>query len=182
LVLFYTWPLKHWALGELAVLLAWGPLMTAGSYFVLTATMTWPVVLVALVYGIGPTLVILGKHIDKAQEDSMKGVHTLPVVIGERRARLLSNALLACQWLLLGSLLIVDLKYFPLLLCLLAAKPAKACWQALLSERPKDRPHDYSAEVWPLWFSAYTFRYTRAFGGSLVLSLAAILLLSLALT
>jgi len=33
LLLFYTWPLKQWGLGELAVLLVWGPLMV-GFLFV----------------------------------------------------------------------------------------------------------------------------------------------------
>jgi hypothetical protein len=32
-VLFYTWPLKYIGLGELTVLLVWGPLMVGGGYF-----------------------------------------------------------------------------------------------------------------------------------------------------
>ena len=35
-VLFYTWPLKGLGLGELAVLMVWGPLMIGGGYYVLT--------------------------------------------------------------------------------------------------------------------------------------------------
>ncbi len=30
-VLFYTWPLKYIALGEIAVLIVWGPLMVGGD-------------------------------------------------------------------------------------------------------------------------------------------------------
>jgi 1,4-dihydroxy-2-naphthoate octaprenyltransferase len=171
LVVFYTWPLKHWALGELAVLLAWGPLMTAGSYYVLTATLNWQILLVSLVYGVGPTLVILGKHIDKAAEDNQKGVHTLPVVIGERRARYLSIGLLISQWLLLASLVVFDTYFLPLVICLLALPPARASFSALLHKRPTERPADYPAAAWPLWFSAYTFRYTSHFGSWLILAL-----------
>ena len=35
-VLFYTWPLKYFALGEIAVLIVWGPLMIGGGYYVIT--------------------------------------------------------------------------------------------------------------------------------------------------
>ncbi len=42
-VLFYTWPLKYIALGEVAVLLVWGPLMIGGGYYVL-ARGNWNVV------------------------------------------------------------------------------------------------------------------------------------------
>ena len=38
-VLFYTWPLKYIAMGELAVLIVWGPLMIGGGYYVLTGSM-----------------------------------------------------------------------------------------------------------------------------------------------
>ena len=34
-----------------------------------------------------PTTVIFGKHIDKLREDKAKGIHTLPVIIGEKAAR-----------------------------------------------------------------------------------------------
>jgi 1,4-dihydroxy-2-naphthoate octaprenyltransferase len=32
-VIFYTWPLKYIGMGEIAVLLVWGPLMVGGGYF-----------------------------------------------------------------------------------------------------------------------------------------------------
>jgi len=35
-VLFYTFPLKYIGLGELALLVIWGPLMVGGGYYVLT--------------------------------------------------------------------------------------------------------------------------------------------------
>ena len=46
-MLFYTWPLKYIGLGELAVILVWGPLMIGGGYYVHhraveTGTWCWP--------------------------------------------------------------------------------------------------------------------------------------------
>jgi 1,4-dihydroxy-2-naphthoate octaprenyltransferase len=46
-VLFYTWPLKYLALGEVAVLLVWGPLMIGGGYYVLAHEWDWNVVVQA---------------------------------------------------------------------------------------------------------------------------------------
>ena len=34
-LLFYTWPLKYLALGELSIFLIWGPILVAGVYSVL---------------------------------------------------------------------------------------------------------------------------------------------------
>jgi len=51
-VLFYTWPLKYIALGEIAVLIVWGPLMIGGGYYVLTSSWDWNVVLGSLPYAL----------------------------------------------------------------------------------------------------------------------------------
>ena len=68
-VLFYTWPLKYIGLGELAVLIVWGPLMVGGGYYCITGEWSWPVVLASIPYALGPVTVIFGKHIDKSKDD-----------------------------------------------------------------------------------------------------------------
>jgi 1,4-dihydroxy-2-naphthoate octaprenyltransferase len=42
-VLFYTWPLKYYGLGEPAVLLVWGPLMVGDTYYVTAGQWSWAV-------------------------------------------------------------------------------------------------------------------------------------------
>jgi 1,4-dihydroxy-2-naphthoate octaprenyltransferase len=59
-VFFYTWPLKYIGMGELAVLIVWGPLMIGGGYFVITGTWDWNVVIASLPYAFGVTTVIFG--------------------------------------------------------------------------------------------------------------------------
>jgi 1,4-dihydroxy-2-naphthoate octaprenyltransferase len=86
-VLFYTWPLKYIAMGEIAVLTVWGPLMIGGGYYVLTGVWNWNVVWASLPYVLGVTTVIFGKHIDKMLIDKAKRIFTLPVLIGEKAAR-----------------------------------------------------------------------------------------------
>src|SRR5437764_2166124 len=86
----YTAPplrLKKRGLGELDVLLVWGPLMIAGTYYAATGTLPWQVWPASLPYGLLCTAVLMGKHIDKLPLDAAAGVRTLPVILGERRAR-----------------------------------------------------------------------------------------------
>jgi hypothetical protein len=45
LLLFYTWPLKQWGLGEPAVLLTWGSLMVGGSHLAASGDWQWSVCL-----------------------------------------------------------------------------------------------------------------------------------------
>jgi 1,4-dihydroxy-2-naphthoate octaprenyltransferase len=72
-VLFYTWPLKYIALGEISVLLVWGPLMIGGGYFAITGVWSWTVVLASLPYALGVTGVIFGKHIDNKYPHPARG-------------------------------------------------------------------------------------------------------------
>ncbi|MDZ7685509.1 MAG: prenyltransferase [Gammaproteobacteria bacterium] len=174
-VVFYTWPLKHVGLGELAVLIVWGPMMIAGGHFVLTGSMTISVFILSVIYGIAPTLVILGKHIDKASQDAPLGIRTLPVLLGDRQARLLSAPLLGCQWGLSAALA----TQWPWLLLALASIPA--AWglgNKLMREQPETRPEHYPAQLWPLWFSAFSFRYARSFGACTITALAITALVS----
>lgn len=169
-VLFYTWPLKHFALGELSVLLVWGPLITGGSYFVIAGTMSLEVVLISIVCGIGPTLVIMGKHIDKYVDDCEKGIFSLPVLIGLTASRNLTIVLLLIQWLLACMLVLVSNAWW-LLVCLLTLPAAVSLFQNLRADAPDSRPDDYPGDVWPLWHAAFAFRYCGYFGLSMIVGL-----------
>ena len=148
-VLFYTWPLKHLALGELAVLLVWGPLLAGGSYFVLTESINATVLLVSFLAGIGPTLVILGKHIDKYEHDHDRGIRTLPVVIGQPASQWLTLSLIAVHWLLV---LVLAVRGMPAVsICLITLPALRSLIISLLSTPPSSRPRDFPEEVWPPW-------------------------------
>ncbi len=87
---FYVAPpirLKHHGLGEPGVLIVWGPLMIGGTFLAATGSVAPWVLLVSIPYALLVTSVLFGKHIDKIQADSKLGVRTLPVILGEARAR-----------------------------------------------------------------------------------------------
>src|SRR5512135_2583520 len=90
ILLFYTYPLKYVGIGELSIFLIWGPLMIGGVFFVLTGTWSWLVLLASLPVGLNVVTINLGKHTDKLKEDRLKGVRTLPVLLGETAARYLT--------------------------------------------------------------------------------------------
>lgn len=169
-VLFYTYPLKYIALGELSVLLVWGPLMIGGGYFVITGVWSWTVVLASLPYALGVTGVIFGKHIDKYEMDKERGIHTLPVVIGERPARYMLVVMLILQYVLTLALVIAG--YFTLLMAavVLAIPTFRQIWPMFGAPKPAEKPADYP-DVWPNYFVAAAFIHNRAFGVWFMLAL-----------
>jgi 1,4-dihydroxy-2-naphthoate octaprenyltransferase len=162
-VLFYTWPLKYIALGEIAVLIVWGPLMIGGGYYVITGTWDWRVVVASLPYALGVTSVIFGKHIDKYALDKARGIHTLPVVIGERRSRGVVVALMALQYLSVAYLVLTRYLTPVLLLVLLALPTLSHILPMFRRPRPDEKPDDFP-DVWPNYFVAAAFAHNRAFG------------------
>jgi len=162
-VLFYTWPLKYIGLGEPAVLAVWGPLMVGGSYYVSTGTWSEEAAWLGLLYGLGPTSVLFGKHIDKLELDRDKGVRTLPVLLGPLLARRTAQAVLIAQYVGCLALVVAGQEHW-LLLIVFANLPSLArVLKALNSDKPQHKPERYPERIWPLWFSAYAFAHTRRF-------------------
>jgi 1,4-dihydroxy-2-naphthoate octaprenyltransferase len=169
---FYVAPpikLKHRGLGEPGVFVVWGPLMIAGTYFVATGTLPGWVWIASLPYAILVTTVLFGKHIDKISADTAKGIRTLPVILGEARARRVAQALMIAFYpIVIGSALVgwvgpfVLLVVFGIPLLLLVLRQFSV-------PRPETPPHSYVG--WPLWFVGGAFRHTRRAGGLLILGL-----------
>ncbi|MBW2240447.1 MAG: prenyltransferase [Deltaproteobacteria bacterium] len=172
-VLLYTWPLKYIGLGEPAVLAVWGPLMVGGGYYVITGEWSTPVAWASVAYALGPTAVLFGKHIDKLTEDKAKGIHTLPVILGEAASRWFVVGMLVAQ---LGVVVyLVATGYFhPVMLLALAAAPSlKRVLEVYSKPRPTEPPADLPKGVWPLYLVATAFWYNRRFGGLFLLALVA---------
>jgi 1,4-dihydroxy-2-naphthoate polyprenyltransferase len=163
-VLFYTFPLKYIGMGELAVLLVWGPLMIGGGYYVITGFWDWNVVLAGLPYALGVTGVIFGKHIDKLEGDKAKKIYTLPVLLGERSARLLLLGMTVLQYLLVFYLVITRF-FTPAMLVVVLAYPVLRMVAAVyLKVRPQEPPAEYPKDAWPLWYVSFAFIHNRRFG------------------
>lgn len=169
---FYVAPpikLKHHGLGEPGVFIVWGPLMIAGTYFVATGTLPGWVWVDSLPYAILVTTVLFGKHIDKIAADTAKGIRTLPVILGETKARVVAQGLMIAFYpIVIASALIGWIGPFVMLVVLGIPMLLKVLRQ-FSAPRPETPPHSYVG--WPLWFVGSAFLHTRRAGGLLILGL-----------
>ena len=152
---FYVAPpirLKHHGLGEPGVFLVWGPLMVGGTFLAATGTIAPWVLLVSVPYALLVTSVLFGKHIDKIEADTKLGVRTLPVILGEARARVVG------QWLMILfyplTLVAVLAGWIgPWVLLVVLGDPAAARCAGRSSASPSRRArHPAPERGWPLWF------------------------------
>jgi 1,4-dihydroxy-2-naphthoate octaprenyltransferase len=170
ILLFYTYPLKYVGIGELSIFLIWGPMMIGGVYYVLTGDWSWAVILASIPVGLNVVTINLGKHTDKLREDKVKGVRTLPVLVGEPAARYITMAAIVLSYLLIIYLVFIPLFFTPLmLLVIFAYKPAQVAIERLSQARPAEAPAGYP--IWPRWFSTVCFVHNRVFSNYFVLGL-----------
>src|SRR5699024_7541448 len=171
-LLFYAYPLKILALGELSIFLIWWPLMIGGVYYVLTSHWSWLVILASLPIGLVVAAVNVGKHTDKRFDDVERGMRTLPVVIGETASRYLTMAMSLLAYVIVIFMIFGLSSVTPvMLLILLAIQPALPALRRLSWPRPAERPADYPAAVWPRWYSTVCFVHDKAFSNWFVIAL-----------
>jgi 1,4-dihydroxy-2-naphthoate polyprenyltransferase len=170
----YTAPpvrLKKHGLGEPTVLVVWGPLMVGGAYYAATGLFPFGIFVASLAYALLCTAVLMGKHIDKVPWDAPDGMHTLPVLLGEGRARVLTQGMMVAFYVLV--VLLVGMGTLPIaaLIVLLALPKLAKVWGPFSQPKPAVPPENFP--IWPLWFAALAFVHTRRAGGLLVLGLIA---------
>jgi 1,4-dihydroxy-2-naphthoate polyprenyltransferase len=148
----------------------WGPLMVAGTYYSAVGTVPWEVWAASIPYGLLCTALLMGKHIDKLPWDEPAGVRTLPVVLGEPRARAVTQALMAGFYVAVAACVAIGALPWPTLAVVGALPLLRRAVRALRRPRPERPPSWFP--VWPLWFAAFAFVHTRRAGGLLVAGLA----------
>ena len=199
-VLYVAKPLrlKSLGLGEIGIFLVWGPLMVGGAFWALagnvaTEAQLQQAMLVSVPYGLTVMAVVMGKHMDKHDDDSRKRIHTLPVLLGLRGAAWLTQLLIwaffpICFWLALPAdgplvgggghpFMALPLLALPrAMLCVrrlgepVPATPQEAfriAFDAMPPEMTKGRtPDDPPDEypIWPLWYVAWAFHFVKLGG------------------
>jgi 1,4-dihydroxy-2-naphthoate polyprenyltransferase len=162
--------LKNRGLGEPGVFLIWGPLMIGGTYFAAAGRLPWQVIVASIPYGLLVMAVLMGKHIDKLPWDGPRKVGTLPYLLGEKLARRVTQVLMVGFLVVVVGMVIFRALPVPTLLVLLAVPRLGEVLRNYSRPRPDEPPPDYP--VWPLWYVAAAFVYTRRAGGLLVVGLA----------
>lgn len=169
----YTWPLKHIGLGEAAALIVWGPLMIGGGYYAMGGEWSWEVVVAGLPYAIGVTAVLVAKHIDKHDNDTRRGIRTLPVLIGHGPARILVLAMVTIQYLIVAGLVATGRFAWPILAVIGALPLLRYLTLVFANQTPETPPDGYPESAWPLWYVSFAFVHNRRFGALFVTGLLA---------
>jgi len=164
-------PLKTVGFGEFAVLIVWGPLMVGGGYAMITGQLSVNAMLASLPYGLGVMTILVGKHIDQMNFDRGKNIQTLPVLLGESRARAFNVAAIVSIYAIVVALVgLGRLTPFALAIVLAAPRAVHAV-RLMNSPRPAGPPDGYVG--WPLWYHRACLQHNRLFGWAYIGGLAA---------
>lgn len=171
--------LKSIGLGEIAAFLVWGPIMIAGGYYVITGKLSIFPFLVSIPYGIGVMSILLGKHIDQIDFDSSVKQKTLPVLIGEKKSRILIALLVLLMYAFSTIIVLLtrNLLLMPVLVVFLNIPQLVKSVRGFLSKRPEYPPSGYVG--WPLWYHRFALVHNRRFGWLYIFGLFLAALVSL---
>jgi 1,4-dihydroxy-2-naphthoate octaprenyltransferase len=111
----------------------------------------------------------MGKHIDKLPYDRPAGTHTLPVLLGEGRAKAITQAMMIAYYIGVTALVVVGELPWPALVTFAALPMLIKTMREYAKPKPTEAPKDNP--VWPLWWTPLAFLHTRRAGGLLILGL-----------
>ncbi|MCX6026448.1 MAG: prenyltransferase [Chloroflexi bacterium] len=166
---FYVAPpirLKHIGLGELGVLLVWGPLMIGGVYYVAAGDLPAWVWGASLPYALLTTTVLIGKHVDKHDQDKARGIRTLPVLLGPGISRALNVSLMVLFYGLVVGLVLLRWASPWILISFLVLGRLVRVIRIYREPNPAQPPPDYP--VWPLWYVSAAFWHNKLAGALFV--------------
>jgi 1,4-dihydroxy-2-naphthoate octaprenyltransferase len=103
---------KYRAFGDVAVFVSFGPAMVLGAYYVQAHHFSWSPVLYALPVGLLVDAILHSNNLRDIQNDKVVHIKTVPILIGERRAKIMYYGLVSGAYGL--TLLLVALGQFPL--------------------------------------------------------------------
>src|SRR6266566_5289811 len=170
---FYVAPplkLKHHGLGEPGVFVVWGPLMIGGTYYVTAGALPGWVWLASVPYALAVTTVLIGKHVDKYEQDEARGIHTLPVLLGREVSLRLNQAAMVAFYAIVLGLVVSGYLGVGVLIVAAALPRLRQVLKAYSRPKPAAPPPGY--RVWPLWYVSLAFYHNKLAGGLFVLGLA----------
>ena len=163
--------LKELGLGEIAAFVVWGPLMIAGGYYVIAGRFSSAALIASVPYGLGVMSILVGKHIDQRRFDEGQHQRTLPVMLGEQRARALNRATVIGMYVVVAIAVAAGALTPFALVVVFAAPRAIRALRVMSEPAPAEPPPGYVG--WPLWYHRVCLVHNRAFGWLYVLGLGA---------
>ena len=143
--------------------------MIGGTYFAVKGDIRPEIFLACIPYALVVTTVLIGKHIDKYKVDKAKGIHTLPVILGEQTSLTL-NKLLMISFYVISAILILT-RTVGIWVALIVFALPRLHYVLKIYSRPKPEKPPENYPVWPLWFVSAAFHHNKLAGGMFVLGL-----------
>ncbi len=160
---------KSMGLGEVLVGLVWGPVMAGGTLLAMTGTHPSWALLAYIPFAAAVSLVLIGKHMDKYDQDKAKGIGTLPVRLGLRASKLLAGFIAVAAPASAAGALYVKF-HTPLALLPLASYITVTASSLILTrEKPEAPPAGW--KVWPLWYVAAAYAVMDSVGRGVIAAL-----------
>ncbi len=106
---FYTmapFKFKYRAMGDVAVFIAFGSAMTLGAYFVQAQHFSWSPILFALPMALLVIAILHSNNLRDIANDAVVNIRTIPILIGESRAKALYYIFLIGAYILIPILVI----------------------------------------------------------------------------
>ena len=163
--------LKSIGLGEISAFIVWGPFMVGSGYYIITGSLVAVPFLAGIPYGLGVMSILIGKHIDQIKFDRGIGQHTLPVMLGEQKARWLNIAIIAGMYASSVILVFYGVVTAFVLLVFLNVFALASALRILSRKKPASPPRRYVG--WPLWYHRASLKHNRMFGWLYIIGLAA---------
>jgi 1,4-dihydroxy-2-naphthoate octaprenyltransferase len=166
--IFYTakpFEFKYHALGDLAVFISFGPAMVLGAYFVQAHQFSWKPILYSIPIGLLVDAVLHSNNLRDIANDGVVKIKTVPILIGEKWAKIMYQALVFGAYLLTLLLVLAGgLTAFSLLVFLSLPLAIKA---VNMVRRKESVPMEIFATI-----DAATAQVHLAFGLLMVVGLA----------
>jgi 1,4-dihydroxy-2-naphthoate polyprenyltransferase len=115
--------------------------------------------------------VLIGKHVDKYEQDRARGIHTLPVLLGKSASLRLNQALMIAFYPIVLALVLGGWVGICVLVVAAAIPRLLKVLRAFSEPKPAAPPPGY--RLWPLWYVSLAFYHNRLAGGLFVLGLLA---------
>ena len=115
----------------------------------------------------GPLLI--GKHIDKYEQDGARGIHTLPVLLGKDVSLRLNQLLMMGFYAAVAALVVSGHVGVGVLLVAAAIPRLRQVLKVYREPKPAGPPAGY--RLWPLWYVSAAFYHGRLAGGLFVVGL-----------
>ena len=106
---------KRLALGDLSILIIWGPGILLGSYIIQGGIINTSVILISLSIGILTTNILHGNNWRDIKDDSENNVKTVSILLKQKGSEIYYLALLWIPYLLIFMAYVISPMYYPVL-------------------------------------------------------------------